>query len=177
MHRNEFRNIFLGLGGFHTENTVLSCMGTFLEEVEVDLAFVANEIFGPYIATSVMNGSHYSPCVKRSDKSHREGNWCLHLSAILFFAFDRTDYNRWTPLYYEDFLKLSEVLPELHREFLQGRFVVIQTYVAQWNVIKHEEAQSTKFLQDLCQLNDDREYSLYHEFSEAIIRTDEEAVE
>ena len=40
--------------------------------------------------------------------------------------------------------------------------------VAQWNLIKHEKAQFTKFLQDLCQLNDDREYSLHHEFSEAI---------
>ena len=59
MYPNEFQNIFLGLGGFHTEETVLPCMGNFPEEVEVDSVFVANEIFGPTIATSVMNGSHY----------------------------------------------------------------------------------------------------------------------
>ena len=132
----------------------------------------------------------------------------------LFFAFDRTNYSRRTPLYYEDCLKLSEVFLEIHAEFSQGRLVVIQTLrVAmgfQWT--KHwrrnitsqrrdlvvssasqiekkkqnscpmepyqaRKAQFTKFLQDLCQLNDDREYSLHHEFSEATTRADEEAVE
>ena len=58
MHPNEFRNIFLGLRGFHTEKAVLTCMGKFLEDVGVDSVFVANEIFGPNIVTSVMNGSH-----------------------------------------------------------------------------------------------------------------------
>ena len=49
--------------------------------------------------------------------------------------------------------------------------------VAQWNLTKHEKAQFTKFRQDLYQLNDGREYSLHHEFSEAIARADKEAVE
>ena len=49
--------------------------------------------------------------------------------------------------------------------------------VAQWNRIKHRKAQFTFFVLDLCQLNDDREYSLHHEFSEAIAWADEEAVE
>ena len=49
--------------------------------------------------------------------------------------------------------------------------------VAQWNLIKHEKAQYTKFLQELCLLNDDREYFLHHEFSRAITQADEEAVE
>ena len=34
MHPNEFRNIFLGLGGFHTEKAVLACMGNFLKMSE-----------------------------------------------------------------------------------------------------------------------------------------------
>ena len=49
--------------------------------------------------------------------------------------------------------------------------------VAQWNLIKHGKAQYTKFLQELCLLNDDREYSLHHEFSRVITQADEEAVE
>ena len=262
-------------------------MGKFLEDVGVDSVFVANEIFGPNIVTSVMNGSHnvhakhgmtllseaisrlqlmqlfkqkdcsifqnlfqqitryqqifktenpdvteineewnkckdmlsqfhdalndfkeegsksseqfqywsifleeIAPVLRDLTRSHREGNWRLHLSEIqraipLFFAFDRTNYSRWTPLCYEDCLKLPEVFPEIHAEFSQGRFVVIQTKrcgsgipinqvlekeynkpakgpggvtgfsnrkeaVVQWNLIKHEKAQFTKFLQDLC---------------------------
>ena len=49
--------------------------------------------------------------------------------------------------------------------------------VALWNLIKHEKVQYTKFLQELCLLNDDREYSLHPEFSRAITQADEEAVE
>ena len=218
MHPNEFRNIFLGLGGFHTEKAVLACMGKFLEDVRVDLVFVANEIIGPNIATSVMNGSHYVRAkhgmtllseaisqlqliqfLKEKDcsifqnlfqqitryqqlfktenpdvteinekwnkckdmlsqfqdalndfkeegsksneqfqywsifleemarvlrdltRSHQEGNWHLHLSAIqrailLFFAYDHMNYSRWTPLYYEDCLKLPEVVTQNFRK-------------------------------------------------------------
>ena len=36
MHPNELRDIFLGLGEFHTEKAVLACMGKFLEDVRVD---------------------------------------------------------------------------------------------------------------------------------------------
>ena len=37
MHPNEFENIFLGLGGFHTEKAVIACVGRFLEDVGVVL--------------------------------------------------------------------------------------------------------------------------------------------
>ena len=51
-------------------------------------------------------------------RSHREGNWQLHLSAIqrglpLVFAFDRTNYKRWLPLYFEDCLSLPIKYPLL----------------------------------------------------------------
>ena len=32
------------------------------------------------------------------------------------------------PLYYEDCVKLPETFPEIHTEFVQGRFVVKQTH-------------------------------------------------
>ena len=304
MHPTEFEDIFLALGGFHTEKAVIACVGRFLEDVGVNSVFVADEIFGPsVVSTNVMNGSHYVrakrgmtplseamsrlqlvqffkikdcslydtllqqkvkykelfkqegpdsvkikdewekckgllshfqddfeefkkegcqkseqfrywtlfideivPVLRDLTRSHRERNWPLHLSAIqraipLFFAFDRTNYSRWTPLYYEDCVKLPETFPEIHAEFVQGRLVVKQTHrsgsgipmdmalekeynkpakgpgrvigfssrkevVAQWNLIKHEKAQYTKFLQELCLLNDDREYSFIMNFLE-----------
>ena len=37
--------------------------------------------------------------------------------------------------------------------------------VAKWNIIKHEKMQYFKFLNDLCNLSVDSEYSLHHEYS------------
>ena len=48
-------------------------------------------------------------------RSHREGNWQLHQCALpLSFAFDRTNYKRWLPLYFEDCLSLPERYPLIH---------------------------------------------------------------
>ena len=53
------------------------------------------------------------PVLRNLTRSHREENWTLHLSAVqralpLLFAFDRTNYKRWLPLYFEDCLSLPE---------------------------------------------------------------------
>ena len=69
------------------------------------------------------------PVLRDLTRSHREGNWPLHLSAVkralpLLFAFDRTNYKRWLPLYFEDCLSLPERYPSIHENFLQGEFVV-----------------------------------------------------
>ena len=65
------------------------------------------------------------PVLQDLTRSHREGNWPLHLSTVpcalpLSFAFDRTNYKRWLPLYFEDCLSL----PSIHENFLQGEFIV-----------------------------------------------------
>ena len=57
-----------------------------------------------------------------------EGDWSLHLSGVrqaipLTFAFDRINYKRWLPIYYEDCLQLEERYPLLHKAFMQGDFV------------------------------------------------------
>ena len=69
------------------------------------------------------------PVLQDLTRSHREGNWPLHLSAVqcalpLSFAFDRTNCKRWLPLYFEDCLSLPERYPSIHENFLQGEFVV-----------------------------------------------------
>ena len=51
------------------------------------------------------------PVLRDLTHSHREGDWQLHLSAIqralpLVFAFDRTNYQCWLSLYFEDHLSL-----------------------------------------------------------------------
>ena len=45
----------------------------------------------------------------------------------LFFAFDRTNYSRWVPLYYEDCIKLEETFPTIYDSFKEGGFVVHYT--------------------------------------------------
>lgn len=64
--------------------------------------------------------------------SFREGNWTLHLSAIrraipLFFTFDRRNYSRWTPLYFNDCLKLQETFPAIYEDVMKGNFSVRHT--------------------------------------------------
>ena len=72
------------------------------------------------------------PVLRGLTRSHREENWKLHLSAVrrslsLFFAFDRTNYCRWVPLYYEDCIALEKNFPAIYASFVQGGFVVRQT--------------------------------------------------
>ena len=157
------------------------------------------------------------PILRDLTRSHQEGNWKLHLSAVhrslsLFFAFDRTNYCHWVPLYYEDCIALEKNFPAIYASFLQGGFVVRQTLkcgsgvsmdqalekeynkpakgkggiigiscrkeaVAQWNIIKHEKSKFTKHLRELCCMNEDNEYTVHHEFSQALTEADEECVE
>ena len=55
----ESDNIFLGLGGFHMEKVVISCIGKYSEETGIENVLVENEIFGPIAVKIVMNGGHY----------------------------------------------------------------------------------------------------------------------
>ena len=48
--------------------------------------------------------------------------------------------------------------------------------VAKWNLIKHEKAKYTQFLDDLTDFTYEDEYSLHHEFSDSVTRSDEEDV-
>ena len=69
------------------------------------------------------------PVLQGLTRSHREENWQLHLSAIqlalqLVFAFDRTNYKRWLPLYLEDCLSLPIKYPSIYESVLDVKFVV-----------------------------------------------------
>ena len=227
-----FGNIFLGLGDSIWKRSSSPALGNFWKSV-----FVANEIFGPGVVKTVMNGGHYVrgkrgmglisgalhrfqliefikvtdcsqfqgllenivelqrlfekeilhqrkiqrkwregkekmsdfteifdkykeegklkseqfqywnkvleeiiPILRDLTRSHREGNWKLHLSAVrrslsLLFAFDRTNYCRWVPLYYEDCIALEKNFPGINASFLQGGFVVRQTLKCESGVL------------------------------------------
>ena len=56
---DEFENIFLGMGGFHTEKIVLACLGKYLEKSGIKKVFEITETFGPDTVKSVLNGGHY----------------------------------------------------------------------------------------------------------------------
>ena len=149
-------------------------------------------------------------------RSHREGNWKLHLSSIrraipLLFTFNRTNYRRWVPLYFEDCLKLENKFPKIYDSFLAGGFVVSQTRrrgsklpmdqalekqynkpakgqsgiigfsrrkeaVCKWNIVKHEKSQYTSSLEKVCDIINEDEYSIHHEFSMSRTETDVSAV-
>ena len=56
----------------------------------------------------------------------------LHLLVVrqalpLCFAFDRVNYKRWLPLYYEDCLALPQNFPKIYEAFLEGVFRVKHT--------------------------------------------------
>ena len=72
------------------------------------------------------------PVLRDLTRSHWGGNWQLHLSAVrralnLFFAFNRTNYSCWVPLYYEDCVALEKNFPAIYASFSQGGFVVSHT--------------------------------------------------
>jgi len=72
------------------------------------------------------------PILQDLTRSFREGDWKLHLSSVqraipLCFAFDRVNYKRWLPIYYEDCLSLPVKFPEMHDCFVKGGFVVKHT--------------------------------------------------
>ena len=56
---DEFKNISLGMGGFHTEKIVLACLGKYLEKSGIKQVFEITETFGPDTVKSVLNGGHY----------------------------------------------------------------------------------------------------------------------
>ena len=57
---DEFKNIFLGLGGFHTVKIIIGCYGQNLEESGIDTVLAENKIFVVDIVKSVINRKHYS---------------------------------------------------------------------------------------------------------------------
>lgn len=308
---DKFNNIFLGIGGFHLEKVVIGCLGSYLEKSGIKEVFVEQEVFGPGVVNSVMNGGHYvrgkrgmsllaesmerlqfqafmqqcdnrtlenlkyevgllqtlmeSPkknekdirshwnvCLTELDlieqdlnkfvkagsessplfsywskfiselvpvlrdltRSFRDSDWILHLSAVhraipLCFAFDRINYKRWLPVYYEDCLTLPTKFPDIYSEFVKGNFVVMHSMkkssalpmdqalekeynkpaksqsgiigftrrkeaVCKWNLIKHEKAKYRGFLYAACQMDDEDEYSLHHEYASSTTLIDQQ---
>lgn len=44
------------------------------------------------------------------------------------FALDKTNYSRWLPIHIRDMSSLERQLPDVHNEFMKGKFVVSKTY-------------------------------------------------
>ena len=62
-------------------------------------------------------------------RASREGDWLLHLSAIQrqipwCFAYDKQNYARYLPVYYNEMTQLPESHPEVHDHFMNGGFSV-----------------------------------------------------
>ena len=96
----KFKNIFIGLGGFHTEKVLLACCGIYLKDIGARDIFVTNEIYGPLVTeNAILNGKDYvqsreamrnlAESVNRVSKNSnlRSWNYLSHsISLLLIFA-------------------------------------------------------------------------------------------
>ncbi|KAJ8049553.1 hypothetical protein HOLleu_02339 [Holothuria leucospilota] len=62
-------------------------------------------------------------------RATREGNWALHLASVRrilpwVFAYDHINYSRYLPVYWLEMSDLEKTHPLIHRQLLQGDFVV-----------------------------------------------------
>lgn len=62
-------------------------------------------------------------------RAERTGNWNLHISSFAamlpwFAHYDHTNYTRWGAVYLADAMLLETSHPDVHREFMNGNFVV-----------------------------------------------------
>ena len=46
---------------------------------------------------------------------------------MVFFSFNHTSYSQWTPVYFNDCLKLPGRIPYINDKFIKGRFIVKHT--------------------------------------------------
>jgi len=58
LNPEKFENIFLGLGGFHTEKVLIGCCGAYLRETGIDSVLVENGIYDPGNVQSVLSGGN-----------------------------------------------------------------------------------------------------------------------
>ena len=59
LYSEKFKNIFLGLGGFHYEKIVFACVGKYLQISGIDAVLSETECFGIDVVQSVLEGSNY----------------------------------------------------------------------------------------------------------------------
>ena len=59
LYPQKFNNMFLGIGGFHLEKVVISCLGTYLESSGIQNLLVEEKVYGPGAVNSVMSGGNY----------------------------------------------------------------------------------------------------------------------
>lgn len=63
MFSDKFDNLFIGLGGFHTEKIILACCGQLLNTIGIRDVFVQNEIYGPSVTdNTILKGTNYILC-------------------------------------------------------------------------------------------------------------------
>ena len=53
-------DVFLGLGGFHTEKGFMTCLRKYLKSTRIDKALTNTKIYGPVSTEIVLNGGHYA---------------------------------------------------------------------------------------------------------------------
>ena len=65
-------------------------------------------------------------------RAEKSGIWSLYIESLtsmlpMFYAYDRVNYSRWLPIYICDMVDLEENAPEVHKEFLLGKFSINRT--------------------------------------------------
>ena len=81
-----------------------------------------------------------------------ETSFICSVSILLYFSFDRVNYERWAPLCYEDCIALKKNFPQLDEGFVDSDFVVCQTLYKRSAIPMHTRKRTTnlpKFNQEL----------------------------
>ena len=130
----KFQNIFLGIGGFHMEKVILACCGKYLEESGIGAVLVENEIYGPGVINSVMDGGNYVRS-KRGIAIITEA--MEHLQMVSFV--DNIDQN-----VHESFLAQLSDLRTLFREVPLNQKMIVDT----WNTATQNSAIFEKAFED-----------------------------
>ena len=148
----------------------LTAASTFCTQKLFAFADYCNNVMGPPESYSMWNQrSQTVPQFKfwsmiielellmtRFVRSLREGDFPLYVQACnelcsWFHALDHTNYARWLPVHVLDMVQLAQQNPEMHAEFMRGKFVV-QKSCRKFSPMAKDQAheQSNKILQTKC---------------------------
>ena len=119
-----FDNIFIGLGGFHTEKILLACCGLYLKEIVVRDVFVYNEIYGPGVTGgTIMKGGDYMLCRQAMRNLAETVN---RIRILKFIAKHEEEYRLLTTLVRDVSEELQSAPDE---EILRGKWNFVRKFV------------------------------------------------
>ena len=126
------------MGGFHLEKVLIACCGKYLEESGISQVLAALEIFGPHVAKSVMEGSHYARG-KRGMALIAESIEHIQLTTFL----NQADVGKFDDLFrivsqLQELFSTNESNPGLIRTIWSSLEKELKTFIAEFDAFKRD---------------------------------------